>query len=78
MIEPGHTRWHGDATQTLDGQDHTRCDARRYAGLARASYRVLPLTEVDLAPPQRAATLRRIAALITVASPIASPSLNAA
>jgi hypothetical protein len=68
IIEPGHTRWHGDATQTLDGQDHTERDGCRLAGLRRSGYLVLVLTEADLAPAQQAATLARILALITQAA----------
>jgi hypothetical protein len=68
IIEPGHTRWHGDATQTLDGQDHTARDGCRLAGLRRSGYLVLVLTEADLAPTQQVATLARILALITQAA----------
>ena len=68
IIEPGHTRWHGDATQTLDGQDHTERDGCRLAGLTRSGYQVLVLTEADLAPAQQTATLARIRALLAQAS----------
>ena len=29
VFEPGHRRWHGDPTDTLDGQDHAARDAER-------------------------------------------------
>lgn len=69
IIEPGHTRWHGDATQTLDGQDHVARDERRRAGLTQRGYTVLALTEADLAPAQQAPTLARMQAVITHATP---------
>jgi hypothetical protein len=75
IIEPGHTRWHGDATQTLDGQDHTARDERRLAGLARSGYTVLALTEADLAPAQQDGTLARMKGVITQAPPT-GPHLN--
>lgn len=68
IIEPGHTRWHGDATQTLDGQDHTERDARRRSGLERSGYAVLALTEADLIPAQQACTLARMRAVLTQAA----------
>lgn len=68
IIEPGHTRWHGDATQTLDGQDHAARDMRRLDGLTRSGYVVLALTEADLAPMQQACTLARMRAVLTQAA----------
>jgi len=49
VIEPGHRRWHGTPTETLDGCDHQAQDAARYAHLAGCGFPyILTLSDTEI------------------------------
>ncbi len=69
IIEPGHRLWHGNAAETLDGQDHQAQDAARTAALAHLGYHyILALTDHDI-HQEPDATRRRLLEFLTGALP---------
>ena len=68
LLEPGHRRWHGTPTETLDGCDHQAQDAARYAHLATCGFPyILTLSDAEIHQTPAAARRRILAFLYAAA-----------